>query len=213
MLILEFVGLLRLVLSQSILRRRYSVAKACRTMLHHTAFETTFGFSGIIYRVEGSKALAVRILLPQNKKSLTTHFSRNYPSSTADDHPFIQELANKIQQFFQGDTSPISMNYVDSSVCKKFQLHVLMEERKIPRGMTSSYGRLALRIGTRAVRAVGSALAKNPFPVIVPCHRAIRSDRTLGGFQGGPDMKRRILEMEGVSFDSKGRVLYDDFLG
>ncbi|MHA1663588.1 MAG: methylated-DNA--[protein]-cysteine S-methyltransferase, partial [Candidatus Thorarchaeota archaeon] len=55
-------------------------------------------------------------------------------------------------------------------------------------------------------RAVGNALARNPFPIIVPCHRAIRSDRTLGGFQGGLKMKRRILEMEGVEFDSTSRV-------
>jgi methylated-DNA-[protein]-cysteine S-methyltransferase len=56
------------------------------------------------------------------------------------------------------------------------------------------------------VRAVGNALANNPFPLIVPCHRAIRSDCHLGGYQGGLEMKRALLTKEGISFDSVGRV-------
>ena len=59
----------------------------------------------------------------------------------------------------------------------------------------------------RGARAVGTALAHNPFPIIVPCHRAIRTDGTLGGFQGGIAMKRALLEMEGVLFDGADRVM------
>jgi len=55
-------------------------------------------------------------------------------------------------------------------------------------------------------RAVGNALATNPFPLIVPCHRAIRSDCGLGGYQGGLDMKRSLLSKEGIAFDDSGRV-------
>jgi methylated-DNA-[protein]-cysteine S-methyltransferase len=54
---------------------------------------------------------------------------------------------------------------------------------------------------------VGNALARNPFPLIVPCHRAIRSDGRLGGYQGGPAMKRALLEFEGVAAAADGRVL------
>jgi len=60
-------------------------------------------------------------------------------------------------------------------------------------------------------RAVGNALANNPFPVIVPCHRAIRTDRSLGGYQGGFKMKRTLLEMEGIDFDDTGRVAAKGF--
>jgi methylated-DNA-[protein]-cysteine S-methyltransferase len=63
----------------------------------------------------------------------------------------------------------------------------------------------------RAARAVGTALARNPFPVIIPCHRAIRGDGTLGGFGGGLKMKRALLEMEGVRFDRYGKVMDDCF--
>jgi methylated-DNA-[protein]-cysteine S-methyltransferase len=54
---------------------------------------------------------------------------------------------------------------------------------------------------------VGNALATNPFPIVIPCHRAIRSDGTLGGYQGGLAMKRALLEQEGVDLDERGKVL------
>ena len=72
----------------------------------------------------------------------------------------------------------------------------------------STYQRIAGHLGnTQAARAVGTALAHNPFPIIVPCHRAIRSDGTLGGFQGGVEMKRALLGMEGVLADGSGRIV------
>ena len=62
-----------------------------------------------------------------------------------------------------------------------------------------SYGELARRLGRpRAARAVGQALAANPVPLMVPCHRVIRADGSPGGFGGGLDLKRRLLELEGV---------------
>jgi len=60
-------------------------------------------------------------------------------------------------------------------------------------------------------RAVGNALANNPFPLIVPCHRAIRADRQLGGYQGGLQMKLGLLKNEGIAFDDAGRVVCTRF--
>jgi methylated-DNA-[protein]-cysteine S-methyltransferase len=62
-----------------------------------------------------------------------------------------------------------------------------------------------------AARAVGTALARNPFPIIIPCHRTVRSNGDLGGFGGGLKMKRELLELEGVQFSTTGRVLTDRF--
>ncbi len=56
-------------------------------------------------------------------------------------------------------------------------------------------------------RVVGNALARNPFPIIIPCHRAIKSNGALGGFQGGIKMKRALLELEGIEFSERGMVV------
>jgi methylated-DNA-[protein]-cysteine S-methyltransferase len=92
-------------------------------------------------------------------------------------------------------------------VCSEFQRAVYIKTRRIPCGMVISYKGLAKLVGTESARAVGRALAKNPFPIIVPCHRIVSSDRRIGGFQAGGHLKKRLLKLEGVKFDKKGRIL------
>jgi len=93
-----------------------------------------------------------------------------------------------------------------------FQQKILDTLRsRVPRGKVITYARLAEKAGfVRAARAVGSAMARNPWPLLFPCHRTIGSQGKLGGFQGncptGPLLKRRLLEMEGVGFDTKGHI-------
>jgi methylated-DNA-[protein]-cysteine S-methyltransferase len=85
---------------------------------------------------------------------------------------------------------------------------VLLAEYEIPRSWVSTYGRIARSLGIPdGARAVGGALSRNPFPIIIPCHRAIRSNGELGGFQGGLRMKRALLELEGIGFSAEGKVL------
>ncbi|MFQ5892573.1 MAG: methylated-DNA--[protein]-cysteine S-methyltransferase [Candidatus Methanofastidiosia archaeon] len=81
---------------------------------------------------------------------------------------------------------------------------------KIPKGKVMSYQEVAKKIGSKAFRAVGGVMAKNPIPLLIPCHRVIRSDRTLGGYGGGVWMKRQILELEGVEFG--GEKVKKEFL-
>jgi methylated-DNA-[protein]-cysteine S-methyltransferase len=96
--------------------------------------------------------------------------------------------------------------------CSEFQRRVLLAEYGIRRGWVSTYGRIARHLGMpQGARAVGSALAHNPFPIIIPCHRAIAADGSLGGYQGGPEMKRSLLEMEGIAFGANGRVQVERF--
>jgi methylated-DNA-[protein]-cysteine S-methyltransferase len=91
-----------------------------------------------------------------------------------------------------------------------FQKKVLQAEYGIPRGWISTYGKIANHIGNiNAARAVGRALASNPFPIAIPCHRAIRKNGELGGYQGGVEMKRSLLKMEGIKFTISGRALLD----
>jgi O-6-methylguanine DNA methyltransferase len=78
-----------------------------------------------------------------------------------------------------------------------FERRVWEAARRVPYGSVASYGALAARIGTpSASRAVGNALGKNPIPVVVPCHRVIHGDRSIGGFSSGLTWKRFLLELE-----------------
>jgi AraC family transcriptional regulator of adaptative response/methylated-DNA-[protein]-cysteine methyltransferase len=80
-----------------------------------------------------------------------------------------------------------------------FQEAVWRELRKIPAGETRSYAQIAAAIGQpKAVRAVGTANGDNHIAVLIPCHRVIRSDGSLGGYAGGLDRKRKLLEAEGA---------------
>jgi methylated-DNA-[protein]-cysteine S-methyltransferase len=153
----------------------------------------------------------VHILLPRTKEETESRIKTLHPDSVEAQSPKVQSLIDDLVRYLKGEEVELSMDLLDTSVCYPFQLNVIMTERTIPRGMTATYGWVARQISTKGVRAVGSALARNPFPLVVPCHRAVRSDRTLGGFQGGFEMKRALLEMEGVEFDSRGRV-HPDFL-
>jgi len=86
-----------------------------------------------------------------------------------------------------------------------FEKDVWNALKEVPYGETRTYKWMAGRVGKpQAFRAVGNALAKNPIPIIFPCHRVIESDGSLGGYSGGIEIKRRLLEMEYYSKLSKG---------
>ncbi|MDH4209135.1 MAG: methylated-DNA--[protein]-cysteine S-methyltransferase, partial [Anaerolineae bacterium] len=122
-------------------------------------------------------------------------------------HAGLDALVDAIQRYLGGQDVPLPTDLLDASRCPPFQWSVLMAERTIPRGFVTSYRRLATHVGhPQAYRAVGTALARNPFPLVIPCHRTVRGDGSLGGFGGGLPMKRALLEMEGVGFDALGRV-------
>lgn len=85
-----------------------------------------------------------------------------------------------------------------------FERRVLFEVMKIPRGEIRTYKNIAEAVGTKAYRAVGTALSRNPLPIIIPCHRVVKSDLSIGGYKGGMEMKKEILENEGLSiFNNK----------
>jgi methylated-DNA-[protein]-cysteine S-methyltransferase len=92
-----------------------------------------------------------------------------------------------------------------------FEMAVYAVVRRVPRGKVTTYGSVAARVGRGTARAVGSALARNPFAPEVPCHRVVRSDGSLGGFNGataGPELarKRAMLQAEGVPFATADKV-------
>jgi len=97
---------------------------------------------------------------------------------------------------------------VDLRGLSEFEQAVLLKAREIPRGQVRTYGWIAAQIGRPlAVRAVGTALRKNPVPVFIPCHRVVRSNGQLGQYAlGGTQQKAAILSAEGVRVDESWRV-------
>ncbi len=105
---------------------------------------------------------------------------------------FIKELAS----YFQGSNSNFSQKkkFLKGT---DFEKKVWLSLKEIPFGETRSYKWIAEKIGnSSATRAVGRALSKNPIPIVLPCHRVIESDGSIGGYSSGVNTKRRLLEME-----------------
>jgi methylated-DNA-[protein]-cysteine S-methyltransferase len=119
----------------------------------------------------------------------------------------VDDLAGLLKAFLDGVDVVLPLEAARLERCRPFQRAVLTAEYGIPRGLVSTYSAVAVRAGAHgAARAAGTALATNPFPILVPCHRAVRADGSIGGYRGGPAMKKALLELEGVSFDARGRV-------
>jgi methylated-DNA-[protein]-cysteine S-methyltransferase len=107
-----------------------------------------------------------------------------------------------IEAYFAGKPLP-KLSYCMDSL-PPYTKAVLNALSGIPFGSTVSYSDLAAKAGNpKAVRAAGSACGRNPFPLFIPCHRVITSSGKLGGFSGGLDLKRLLLEFEGCSISTK----------
>jgi methylated-DNA-[protein]-cysteine S-methyltransferase len=173
---------------------------------------TPFGPVGIIWTVLDGSPRVVRVLLSKPGLSAEHQVSRLYTDSQASSSTEIDAVARGIKGILEGEDMEIPLSVADLDRCSRFQQAVLRAEHAIPRGSVSTYGLIAAHVGRpNGARAVGGALANNPFPVIVPCHRAIRADRHLGGYQGGLEMKRALLAQEGIRFDDARRVVCHQF--
>jgi methylated-DNA-[protein]-cysteine S-methyltransferase len=173
--------------------------------------DSKFGHFGIVFREIAGVNKLLRLFLPDDRDTVLSHVHNEYLAAQESNHG-MDDLIELIVDYLEGEKVSIPMTFVDESICSRFQLRVLNAERMIPYGKTATYSWVARETDTSSARAVGSALARNPFPIIVPCHRAIRADRTVGGFQGGGRMKRAFLQMEGVSFDGVARVVEEDIM-
>ncbi|HPQ69609.1 MAG TPA: MGMT family protein [bacterium] len=119
----------------------------------------------------------------------------------------LPPLADKLRDYFAGKKVKFSLNELDLTGITPFFQEVYRAAFKIPYGTVSTYGALARAAGSPlASRAVGRAMAKNPLPLVIPCHRVVRGDGHLGGFAGGLDQKRALLKLEGVTVNNRQKV-------
>jgi len=173
---------------------------------------TPFGPVALVWtRLDGVPKV-VQVLLSSPGSPAVARLGALYPGSRSRSCREIDAAAGAIKAFLAGQDVSLPLEVAAVETCPAFQQAVLRAEHAVPRGSVTTYGLIARRLGrAAAARAVGNALATNPFPIIVPCHRAVRSDGRLGGYQGGPAMKRTLLEREGVPFDASGRILVARF--
>ena len=168
---------------------------------------TPFGPVALVWDLVDGLPKIVRVLLTKPGSSAAVQVRELFPGSKPASCREIDGVAAAIRRSLAGEDIVFSFEVSALATRPAFQQAVLRAEHAIPRGRVSTYGLIARHLGKPgAARAVGNALAANPFPLIVPCHRAVRSDGALGGYQGGPAMKRALLEREGIAFDNSGRV-------
>lgn len=176
-------------------------------------FKTRWGWMGISASAKGARAGVNRIVLPHiSRRAVEAELSRTLAhrpaslngASTHGDPPkqnnakVLKEAHAQLVSFLEGQRRALDFP-IDLSRGSPFQRRVWRAILRIPYGRVRSYKWVALRVGgTRYARAVGHALGANPVPIVVPCHRVVAHDASLGGFTGGLRTKRRLLQLEGT---------------
>ena len=164
--------------------------------LKYAVFNTKWGFFGLI----GTEKALFRTHLPiSSRKKLESRLLNNLESAQFDqDYQF--RLQQQITSYFEGSyvnfNGPVRLGLDNLT---PFTQAVLKACRKIQFGQTTTYIQLAKLSGhPKAARAIGQVMAKNPLPLIIPCHRIIRSDGKIGGFSasGGIKLKQKLLKLE-----------------
>lgn len=110
----------------------------------------------------------------------------------------IKNLSVDLDRYFQGENVEFKNYSIDVSAGTAFQKSVWSVLSRIPYGKTMSYSDVASELGTTAIRAVGTACGKNNLPIIIPCHRVISKNGSLGGFSAGTKWKKFLLECEKI---------------
>ena len=164
--------------------------------IKYTIFKTRWGYFGLA----GTKFALLRTRLPdQERENLKAKLLKNLPP-TQYEKALFETAQEQITAYFDGDYVNFSRDFpIILDGFSFFISSVLAACRDIRFGQTTSYSGLAKKSGRPGTaRAVGGALAKNPLPLIIPCHRVIRSNGKIGGFStpGGTNLKAKLLELE-----------------
>ena len=172
----------------------------------HTLFPTAFGTCGIAWNDVGLTGFQ----LPENSDSETEqHLARRAHTEAATGAPpaWIQGVIERVQRHLDGQVEDFRDAPLDWSRATDFQRAVYLQAQDIRPGYKKSYGEIArlMALGSEAARAVGVALAANPWPLIVPCHRVVSAGDKMTGFSapGGVRTKTRLLALEGAELLSE----------
>ena len=174
---------------------------------YYDLVKTRFGMAAIVWSEVTHGPRITRVLLPAPQKKILREIRMIFPTATRKSCPVVAKFARDLQDFTEGRALSFDTSLLDMSRVPPFHRKVLRALARISKGKVSTYGTIAAKTGASGGgRAAGQGCANNPFPIVFPCHRVVRSDGSLGGFGGGLKLKRALLEMEGVRFDSTGKV-------
>jgi methylated-DNA-[protein]-cysteine S-methyltransferase len=166
-------------------------------MTEFAIFQTAIGSCGIVWGTRG----VVGIQLPErDERGTRARITRRFPGAhEAEPSATIAQTISAIVALLKGQPCDLFGVTLDMDGVPEFHRRVYDIARTIPAGAIMTYGDIALRLGDRALaREVGQALGKNPFPIIVPCHRVLAAHGKSGGFSapGGVSTKMRMLSIE-----------------
>ena len=167
---------------------------------HYLVFETASGFCGIAWNDVG----ITRFQLPTKSAEATERILlRRVPDAKPGaPTPEIVEAVAAVKRYFEGERTDFSEFKLDLNDQSAFFNQIYAAARQVGWGHTTTYGTLAKQVGAgpEAARDVGEAMANNPVPLIIPCHRVLAASGKVGGFSapGGSAAKMRSLELEGV---------------
>jgi methylated-DNA-[protein]-cysteine S-methyltransferase len=192
----------------------------CRlTVRAYVSFATAIGRVAVSFAGDGSSVRLLGIALPAQTDAATVRhlatgaqrlgFRGPLTAVTLDEAPpAVRDAARAITAHLAGETGPgadLASIALQDDDLSPFRQRVYREARRIPRGELASYAELAALAGSpRAARAVGRAMATNPWPIVVPCHRVVSAEGELHGFSapGGTRTKAALLQIEGYSAPS-----------
>ncbi len=165
------------------------------SVTRHMIFQTRFGNGAVIYR-DGPFSM-IKTLLPRTNRKRLAESAGKEGWGEPGKHPKACIVSESLTDYFKGNLIPIPWEWMDMGDLTELQKSVLVTLTKIPYGQIRTYKDIAEAIGSpRACRFVGTTLANNPFPILIPCHRVILSNGSVGQFGGGTDLKRKMIELE-----------------
>jgi methylated-DNA-[protein]-cysteine S-methyltransferase len=167
-------------------------------LIGYCLFDTALGRCGIAWTERG----VASVQLPDTNDSvLRARLSRRCPDAHETTPPQdVKSAIDAIRLLLSGESVDLSFVTLDMTGVPEFNQRVYQAARLIRRGSTASYGDIARQLGVPgSARGVGQALGRNPFPIVVPCHRVLAADGKTGGFSapGGVATKLRMLAIEG----------------
>lgn len=173
-----------------------------------TLFDTPIGTCGLAWNGRG----VIGVQLPEDEPSRTRgRMARRFPGiREAPPPPSVQTVIADVVALLAGEPRDLSNVALNMEGVPDLHRRVYEVARSIPPGKVLTYGEIAARLGIDNARLIGQALGRNPFAIIVPCHRVVAAGGKLGGFSahGGGDTKRRLLAIEGARRD-ESPTLFD----